>query len=425
MRRRVICPPFCLFVAIVLLSLLRVASAAETADKPVGITGIAVPDLKAVDDQTVSLMRKWGIPGGAVAVVKDGRLVLAHGYGWADRDARKAVQPDSLFRIASVTKPITAAAILALVERGKLDLDAKVLDVLKLPGVSAEKAVDKRWKQITIRQLLFHTAGFDRDASFDPMFRSYVIAKATDTKPPASPVAIIRYMLGQRLDFDPGTKHAYSNFGYCLLGRVIEQVTGKTYGEAVQELVLQPCGITRMKIGRTRLCDRAADEVCYYPSEKDEARSVFPDIHGRVPWPDGGFYLEAMDAHGAWIASAIDLVRFASAMDGSRKPGPLKPATARLVESRPPAPLPADAAAYYGFGWWIRWVGHNANWSHNGSLPGTMTLLVRAHNGLKWAILVNLRPEDDGKFMGEMDRGMWKAVGKVSKWPEGDLFKRY
>ena len=73
-----------------------------------------------------------------------------------------------------------------LVQRGRLDLDAKILDVLKLPGVSARKAIDPRWKRITIGQLLHHTAGFDRDASFDPMFRSYVIAKATGTAPPAS-----------------------------------------------------------------------------------------------------------------------------------------------------------------------------------------------------------------------------------------------
>jgi CubicO group peptidase (beta-lactamase class C family) len=422
---RVLLRSTCLLIAVVWLITFGSASGGEPADKAIAIAGVATPELKPLDDQITSLMRKWGIPGGAVAVVKDGRLVFAHGYGWADRDAGKAMQPDSLFRIASVTKPFTAVAILALVERGRLDLDAKVLDILKLPGVSPEKAVDKRWKQITIRQLLFHTAGFDRDASFDPMFRPYVIADATKTPAPAGPVAIIRYMLGQRLDFDPGTKHAYSNFGYCLLGRVIEQVTGKAYDEAVQNLVLRPSGITRMKIGRTRLCDRLPDEVRYYAPDNEKVRSVFPDVRERVTWPYGGFYIEAMDAHGAWVASAIDLLRFASAVDGSRRPGPLKPATVRLIESRPPPPLPADAPAYYGLGWWIRPVGHSANWSHNGSLPGTMTLLVRAHNGLKWAVLFNLRPEDDGKFLGEMDGGMWKAAGRVSKWPEGDLFTRY
>jgi len=416
----------CVSIALATLMLCGPALADKPSDeKPIAVTGMAAPELKALDDEITSLMRKWKIPGGAVAVVKDGRLVFAHGYGLADRDAGKQVQPDSLFRIASVTKPITAAAILVLVERGRLDLDAKVLDILKLPGVSTNSLADPRWKQITVRQLLLHTAGFDRDTGFDPMFRSYEIAKATGTPPPAGPKAIIRYMLGRRLDFDPGTKHVYSNFGYCLLGRVIEQVTGKPYAEAVQNLVLRPSGITRMKIGRTRLSDRLPGEVRYYTPEKENARSVFPDVREPVPWPYGGFYLEAMDSHGAWVASAIDLVRFAAAVDGSRKPGPLKPATVRLIESRPPPPLPADSPVYYGLGWNVRPVGHGANWWHNGSLPGTMSLLVRAHNGLTWAALFNLRPKADGQFLGKLDGGIWKAVGRVPKWPEHALFSRY
>ena len=248
-------------VAIAWLTHIGSMFASGLADDAVVVTGMSAPGLKPVDDEITSLMRKWRIPGGAVAVVKDGRLVFAHGYGQADRDAGKPVRPDSLFRIASITKPITAAAILVLVERGRLDLDAKVLDILKLPGVSLDKLPDPRWKQITIRQLLFHTAGFDRGGGFDPMFRSDEIAKANGTPAPADASAIIRFMLLRRLDFDPGTKHAYSNFGYCLLGRVVEQVSGKPYAEVVRNLVLQPAGITHMQIGHTRLCERLPGEV--------------------------------------------------------------------------------------------------------------------------------------------------------------------
>jgi CubicO group peptidase (beta-lactamase class C family) len=423
---RAIRPLACLLVAVVSQAHAQAVFADESPDKkPIVVTGAAAPELKSLDDEITSLMRKWSIPGGAVAVVKDGRLVLAHGYGLADRDAGKPVQPDSLFRIASLSKPITAAALLVLVERGRLNLDAKVLGILKLPSVSPDKAADPRWRRITVRQLLFHTAGFDRDTGFDPMFRSDEIAKATGTSAPAEAKAIIRFMLDRRLDFDPGTKYAYSNFGYCLLGRVIERITGKPYAEAVQNLVLRPAGITRMKIGRTRLSDRLPGEVRYYTPENDECRSVFPDVRRPVPWPYGGFYIEAMDSHGAWVASAIDLVRFVSALDGSRTPGLLKPATVRLIESRPPPPMPANPPSYYGLGWLIRPVGKAANWWHNGSLPGTMTLLVRTHHGLKWAALFNLRPKDDGRFLGELDGGIWKAVGRVSKWPEHDLFSRY
>jgi N-acyl-D-amino-acid deacylase len=413
----------CLSAAVLVLAASRPALAGEPiAEKSPGVTGNAAPGTAALDDMMTSLMRKWKIPGGALAVVKDGRLIFAHGYGLADRDAGTPVEPDSLFRIASISKPITAAAILLLVEQGRLSLDAKVLDVLK-PPVIAGKIQDQRWRQITIRQLLAHTAGFDREKSFDPMFRSYDIAEATHTPPPADTTAVIHYMLGRPLDFAPDTKWAYSNFGYCLLGRVIEQVTGRSYADAVQDMVLRPAGIKRMQIGRTRLSGRLPGEVRYYVPGDPKCRSVFPDEKEQVPCPNGEFYLEALDSHGGWVASAIDLVRFATALDGSREPCLLKPESRRLLETRP-SPL-AKTSAYYGLGWNVRPVGKGANWWHNGSLPGTMTLLVRTHNGLCWAALFNLRPQDQRAFLAELDRVIWEAVGRVPKWPQQDLFSQF
>jgi N-acyl-D-amino-acid deacylase len=416
----------CLSTALVMLALGRPLLAEEASDgEAIAVSGAAAPGMSALDEMMTSLMQQWEIPGGALAVVKDGRLVFAHGYGWADRDAGKMVQPDSLFRIASVSKPITAAAILVLVEQGRLDLDAKVLDILKPPVVPSDVVGDKRWKKITVRQLLQHTAGFDRERGFDPMFRSDEIAKATGTPAPADATAIIHYMLGRPLDFDPGSKYAYSNFGYCLLGRVIEQVTGEKYAEAVQNLVLQRCGITRMRIGGTRLSGQLPGEVRYYMPEKDECRSVFSDEREPVSRPYGGFFMEARDANGGWVASAIDLVRFGSTLDGSRKPGLLKPETVRLIESRSPPPLPGNSPIYYGLGWKVRPTGQGANWSHTGSFAGTILLLVRTHDGFCWAAVFNLKPKDDGEFKGELNISIRHAVGRVSKWPEGDLFSHY
>ena len=261
-----------LTAAIAALVITSVSIAAPAANGPAGrppisMTGAAAAELTALDEQIAKLMEKEAVPGGALAVVKNGRLVYARGYGLADRDAGKPVQPDSLFRIASVSKPFTAAAILVLVERGRLDLNAKVLDVLRAADfLPREKPTDARWNQITISQLLHHTAGFDREKSFDPMFRSGEIAAATGTRPPADPIAIIRYMLTtQRLDFDPGTRYAYSNFGYCLLGRVIERLSGKKYEDAVRELILQPAGITRMRVGHTRLSERGGRRGAILP----------------------------------------------------------------------------------------------------------------------------------------------------------------
>jgi CubicO group peptidase (beta-lactamase class C family) len=125
---------------------------------------------------------------------------------------------------------------------------------------------------------------------------------------------VIRYMLGQPFDFEPGDRYAYSNFGYCLLGRVIEAVTGQPYEKAVRQRILAPIGITRMRLGATLESGRAEGEVRYYTADKGLAANVFPGDPTRVAWPYGGFYLEAMDAHGGWIGSALDLARFMAAL---------------------------------------------------------------------------------------------------------------
>jgi hypothetical protein len=175
-----------------------------------------------------------------------------------------------------------------------------------------------------------------------------------------------------------------------------------------------------MKIGKSLASDDAAGEVHYYNEGK--ARSVFPSLSGTVPWPYGGFNLEAMDSHGGWIASAIDLVKFANAIDGRRgKPLLGRRSIAELI-LRPAPPLLQTAAAYYGSGWQIRPAGNDANWWHGGSLPGTTTLLVRTHHGYCWAAVFNSRPEGTNKLGGDLDSGLWKAFGEVTAWPDRDLF---
>ena len=160
------------------------------------------------------------------------------------------MKADSLFRIASISKSFTAVAVLKLVEEGKLSLDAKAFPLLGIqPAVQSFVDPEPRLRQITVRQLLQHTGGWDRDQSFDPMFRSERIARANLTPPPASSVAVIRYMLSRQLDFDPGARHAYSNFGYCVLGRLIEKVTGQKYEAYVREKILAPIGIAVRIIG--------------------------------------------------------------------------------------------------------------------------------------------------------------------------------
>ncbi|HVS40383.1 MAG TPA: serine hydrolase domain-containing protein [Gemmataceae bacterium] len=394
------------------------SSGRDQPDDELPITGKADPRLAAFDRLMTDFIKKNRLPGGALAVAKNGRIVYARGFGYADVDEMEPVQPDSLFRIASISKPFTAVAILQLVERGKLDLDDKVFDVLELRAPRGAKGkFDKRWKDVTILELLQHRGGWDRDKSFDPMFRSPTICKELDVDPPADQDAIICYMLRQPLDFDPGERYAYSNFGYCLLGRVVEKVSESGYEGYVKKEILAPLGIEQMRLGKTLLKDRAPGEVHYY--DKGDAPAVMgPRLGKRVPEPYGAWCLEAMDSHGGWIASAPDLARFASAFNDPKTCKILSEKSIATMFARPPGAADRDEEGYYGCGWWVGSTDEGAAdaW-HSGSLPGTSTLLVHRRDGLTWAVLFNSRQGKGGQPANLVDPLLRDAADAVNHWP--------
>ncbi len=387
-----------------------------------------VPIAEAFDREMEAFMKARGIPGGALAVVKDGRLVYARGYGLVDREKNSAVQPDSLFRIASISKPITAVAVLKLIEDGMLAFDQKAFEIVRVDPLQKG---DARLQEITIRHLLQHTGGWDRDKSFDPMFLSREIAKVAGVPSPAPPEVVIRYMLGQPLDFDPGSRYAYSNFGYCVLGRVIEKITGRGYEEFVRGEILAPMGIHEMRIGASIEGRQAGKEVRSYARGGGEGESVFEEGK-KVPFSYGAFCLEAMDAHGGWIASAVDLARRARALDDPLRSPVLKEKTFTQMYQPPSSPVSRKPDgelqnSYYACGWSVRPVGQGgkANYWHDGSLPGTASLLVRRHDGLSWAVLFNRRSNDRALPDGAIDSALHRAADATGEWPAEDLFERF
>ncbi|MDF7813854.1 serine hydrolase [Hymenobacter sp. YC55] len=378
-------------------------------------TGRYEPALQPLDDAVQAFLQKWRIPGGAVALTKDGRLVYARGFGLAHRKAQTLVQPTHQFRIASLSKPITAAAIMLLVESQRLQLDSPVFGPR---GILADSSygtlADERMAQITIRHLLEHSAGWDREVSTDVMFDPVEIARLMDVYPPAGPKSIIRYALNRSLDFAPGTRYAYSNVGYCVLGRVIEQLTHQPYEDYVQTHLLAPLGITAMRIGASIPTNPETEEVRYYAALGSH---LVPSIFSRsirVPFAYGGFYLEAMDAHGGWIASAPDLLRFLVAVDGfATKPDLLSPAT--LQQMTTPNP---DLHSGYGLGWWVN---AENSWCHTGSLPGSSALLERTSTGYTWVILLNSRANNAAYFP-ELGALIRDKIKHITSWPTYDLF---
>jgi CubicO group peptidase (beta-lactamase class C family) len=399
------------------------------------ISGAAVAGMEYYDQMIPALMQKFKIPGGAVAVVRDGRLIYARGFGYADVEKETPMPPDALFRIASVSKPITSAAIMTLVADGKLALDDRVAPLIAHLTPAEGKTVDPRWEQVTIRQLLNHTGGWDRTKAggFDPMDQPWTAATAVNAPAPASAETIIRYMKGMPLDFNPGAKWVYSNFGYTILGRVIEKLSGMPYEQYVRERVLLPLGAARTRSGKSRMSDALPGEVKYYwPGMSlfaPTVPSVFPG-EGIVPLNYGGFHIEAMNASGGWVSSTVDLLRFLTGVDGrANRPDILSPQlVAAMTSSGPPVPCLGGGCTYAG-GWWVKPTQGDVSWWHGGDLPGATAMLTRAYNNTSWIALFNgnslFSATQIGNFDFELETALWDAIATVGTFPTHDLFSSF
>jgi CubicO group peptidase (beta-lactamase class C family) len=247
-----------------------------------------------------------------------------------------------------------------LVEERKMRLSDRVFGPAVLLGSDYGNPPFKRYvDEITVEQLMTHTAGGWANDGSDPMFRH----QEFDHR------ALIAWAIrGVDLKYRPGTHFAYSNFGYCILGRVIEKVTGLSYESAVQKYVLDACGIHTMKIGGSTFGERVADEVAYYG-------------HRENPY---GWNLRRMDSHGGWIASVTDLVNFLLRVDGFESVPDLLSADAIRTMTEVSAPT-----ASYAKGWFI----NGDLWWHGGSLPGALSNMTRTGDGLCWVVLANSRQQ--------------------------------
>ena len=395
------------------------------------LTGRGFKALDAFDGKILELMRKHNIPGASIAIAKNGRLVYARGFGYADIQKQKPVNPNSLFRIASISKVLTAAAIMKLVQEGKLKLNHRAFRILKNSKPCRPGPIDKRLYEITIAQLLNMTAGWDRDISGDPGFKdfSYAAAQTCGGKVPADPLTVIRFCMGRPLDFTPGTRYAYSNLAYTTLGQIVEQVSGMPYLQYVNNEVLKPIGASSTMPGGTLLTLRKPNEVIYYDKPGAKlATPIYPDLKELVPNCYGGnFSLEAMLASGGFISTASDLVRIGSSISGERE-GPIDLGTYRLMASRAPLAQGKDQEKdhYYGLGYDIYLVrnGQAFNWSKDGSLCGTRALLAHRCDHVTWAFICNTKNKEND-FMKEVAETIWSGINSVRDFSDYDLFERY
>jgi len=349
---------------------------------------ISSTEKKAMAESAQAYRQQFSAPGLSVAIARHGRIAYAEAFGQIGHGFDAPLTTENLFRIASVSKPITSTAIFLLVEQGKLRLDDTVIGNNGLLGTQyGTRPYGPGIERITIDHLLTHTSG-GWDPGHDPMFaypelsQADLISWALDTIP---------------LQNSPGAKFAYSNFGYCLLGRIIEKVSGQSYRDFVKQNVLQPSGATDMSIAGNSIAERAPSEVFYYGQTLVPGEQHYDDPYA--------LNVQRMDSHGGWIASPSDLVRFSLHLDGPEASGKiLRAETVALMTTRSPV------APNYARGWAVNDRGNR--W-HSGDLGGTSAILVRTAGGFHWAALTNTRC---ARSAAALDDLVWEMARKVRAW---------
>lgn len=342
-----------------------------------------------IDTLVSNQMLTAAVPGLSLAVTQNGRLVFAKSYGQADTVASTPVTSATLFRVASISKTITATGIMKLVEGGFLSLESKVFGANSVLGMTYGVPHDLRVNDITVRSLLNHTSGlWSNQQNIDPLMQSFSLSQAD---------LITTTLQTRPLMFSPGARYQYSNFGYLILGRIIEKVTGVSDEQWIRDNVLVPSGIDSMRIAGSTRGDRIANEATYYDRR-------FPNL----PYD---LKVGRMDSSGGWIASAIDLVRFMIRRDGFPEPKDLlSPITSTSMNT--PSIQSSNVGTPYAFGIFVSPVG---NWWHAGGLPGTSSILVRTSNGFTWSAIANTEVES-------LDSMMWSIINSGVIWTGSDLF---
>lgn len=369
------------------------------------------PGSETIDQQITRFMETSNITGVSVAIVKDERLVYTNAFGFANREEGIKTTPEHLFRVASVSKLITAVAIMALIDDGKLSLQSKVFGPNGI--INDEKyynATDPSMHDITVKDLLDHGGGWTQRYG-DPMFNPILICELTGQQPPATLDTYLNFVSSRRLHFKPGTASSYSNMGYVFLGEVIKRISGMEYEDFVKSRVLLPLGLFDMHIGASYQKDKRKNEVVYYEHETSDTVLAFNGSGEFVRRAYGGNNIELLGAAGGWIASAPELARLLVAIDGfDDKPDLVsKESIVHMTESTE-RPL----------GW--RDIKPTGEWYRTGTLAGTSAMLMRRPDGIEWVVLCNSSNWRGPHLTYEIARTMNRIVNQVKEWPTHDLF---
>lgn len=320
--------------------------------------GRVEPIVAEFDTTVYDFMLEQNIPGGVLGIAADGEILAERTYGFRDKNLSSEMEQGTVFRIASLSKAFTRAAVFILRERSELALSDKAMSILDLDPLPGDSYTDSL-NEIAISHLLSHRAGWDRQEASDPVFTQMDIALEEGWNQPPDERQLVRYMLGKPLQFEPGAGQAYSNLGYIILGLVIEEVSGRPYQEFLEGEVFSTVASAELAVGRSLPADRPAEETAYFDDSLCRNVATMEPLE-MVPCPDGGFYLEGATAAGGHTTTTRTMLDFMDAywLNGRR----------READER-------------------------RSFRYNGSLPGTFSVAVQ-HNGYDIIVMFNERGYD-------------------------------
>lgn len=372
-----------------------------------------LPETERFDKIVNRFLAQWEIKGASFALMKDDKLIYSKGYGYADKEAGIETDVCHLFRIASVSKLITAIGIMKLQEEGKLKLSDRVFG---MNGILADSIFgnikDPRSKQITIENLLRHQGGFSVIHG-DPMFCPVDVAEKMNVQSPADLNSTIQFVLSRRLRYTPGSTTLYSNIGYGILSKVIEKISGQEYESYIRENVLRPAGCFDLYLGHNLYENKFGNEVRYY--EPLNAELIIP-CNGKgklVPKCYGGNNIEGLYGAGGWVASPTELLRLLATIDNDPTiPDILKPESIAYMTAYNKDAMP------------IGWMSTNekGDWTRTGTLSGSSALMKKQQDGYSWVFITNTSCWAGSKFPQRINAMITRALETVPAWPERDLF---
>lgn len=357
-------------------------------------------------------MRYWDIKGASFALMKNDSLIYAKGYGYSNIQDSIECEVKNVFRVASVSKLITAVAVMRLCETGKLSTQDQVFGE---EGILCDSLFlnyrDKKIKKITVEHLLRHTGGFANPHG-DAAFNTDLVAKFLGKELPLSMDDMVEYATKIRLRAVPGGWFNYSNLGYIILSKVIETAAGMPYETYVKDSVLAPMGCYDIHLANNFSDEFLDNEVNYYEVREAEPVPAYNGKDTLVMKSRGGNDVHGLYGAGGWVASPVELLKFVSAIDNCPvREEFLSQESIDFMTLQDKRTKPAGWASV-----------NTREWLRSGSMAGTSALIKAQKDGYTWVFISNSSSWTGPALSRQMGRDITRAIQRVKQWPEVDYF---